>query len=393
VASRTVVISRRGVDRLRAGHPWIYRSDVIKASAAPGDIVRVLSERHRPLGSAFYSSTSQISLRMLALDEDVSDDDVWLRDRIDAAIAYRASMQIADTAFRIVNAEADRLPGLIVDGYGDGDALYLVVQTLSQGMDRRLAQVIAVLVDVLKPRGMLARNDVRVRTLEGLEAQVEVLHGDVPDRVPVREGRILYDVDLRGGQKTGLFLDQRENHAAAAGYARGRALDAFTYAGGFALAIAPACERVLALDSSATAVAATRENAVRNRLSNLEVREANVFDELRELEIAGERFETVVLDPPAFAKNKASIERAAAGYKEINLRALKLLVPGGYLITCSCSYNVSEEMFLAIVDAAAADARATVSLVEKRMQARDHPVLLNVPETHYLKCFILRRLD
>ena len=387
-----VTISARGADRLRAGHPWIYRSDILDADAAPGDIVRVVSERRRPLGSAFFSTTSQISLRMLSQDEDVADDDGWLRARLRAAIDYRTSMRIADTAFRVVNAEADRLPGLIVDSYGDGADRCLVVQTLSQGMDRRKGPLTSLLVELLQPRGILARNDVRVRGLEGLEERVDVLHGEVPERVPVREGRLRYDVDLRGGQKTGLFLDQRENHAAAAAYARGRALDAFTYNGGFALAIAAACDRVLALDSSAAAIAATAENAARNGIANVDVREANVFDDLRELEIARERFDTIVLDPPAFAKNKASVERAAAGYKEINLRALKLLVPGGYLVTCSCSYNVDEEMFLAIVEAAAADARATVALVEKRMQARDHPVLINVPETYYLKCFVLRKL-
>lgn len=392
MALRVVTISRRGVDRLRGGHPWIYRSDIVDASADPGDIVRVVSERRRPLGIAFWSSESQISLRMLGL-EAALDERELVASRLRAAIAYRASLGIEDTAYRLVNAEADRLPGLIVDRYGDGDATWLVIQTLSQGIDRRQALVVELLAELTGARGILARNDVRVRRLEGLEARVEVLQGEVPDRVTVREGPIRYDVDLRGGQKTGLFLDQRENHEAAARYASGRALDAFTYAGGFALPIAHRCERVLAIDSSAPAVAATAENAKANGIANVEAREANVFDELRELEIARERFDTIVLDPPAFAKSKSAVERAAAGYKEINLRALKLLSPGGYLITCSCSYNVSEAMFLAIVGSAAADARATVVLVEKRMQARDHPVLVNVPETHYLKCLILRRLD
>jgi 23S rRNA (cytosine1962-C5)-methyltransferase len=388
----TVSISRRGVDRLRAGHPWIYRSDILDADAEPGDIVRVMSERKRPLGVAFFSDQSQITLRMLD-DDHIADEREWLKTRLEAAIAYRATMKIDATAFRLVNAEADRLPGLIVDSYGERRDRCLVIQTLSQGIDRRQALVTELLDHLLGPRGILARNDVRVRTLEGLEERVDVLHRDIPDRVPVREGRVHYEVDLRGGQKTGLFLDQRENRAAAASYARGRGLDAFTYNGGFALAIAPACEQVLAIDSSAPAVAATSANAGRNGLTNVEVREANVFDELRELEIARERFDTIVLDPPAFAKNKASIDRAAAGYKEINLRALKLLAPGGYLITCSCSYNVSEDMFSTIIDAAAADARATVALVEKRMQSRDHPVLVNVPETYYLKCFVLRKLN
>jgi 23S rRNA (cytosine1962-C5)-methyltransferase len=326
-------------------------------------------------------------------EQDVADEREWLKGRLEAAIAYRATLDIDATAFRLVNAEADRLPGLIVDSYGEGADRCLVVQTLSQGIERRREMVTELLTQLLGPRGILARNDVRVRRLEGLDERIDVLVGDIPDRVPIREGTIHYDVDVRGGQKTGLFLDQRENHAAAAAYARGRALDAFTYNGGFALPIARRAEHVLALDSSAAAVAATAANARRNGLANVEVREANVFDELRELEIARARFDTIVLDPPAFAKNKASVDRAAAGYNEINLRAIKLLAPGGYLITCSCSYNVDEGMFQAIVESAAADARATVALVEKRMQSRDHPVLLNVPETHYLKCLVLRRLE
>jgi 23S rRNA (cytosine1962-C5)-methyltransferase len=393
VPSRVVTISRRGVDRLRGGHPWIYRSDIVDADAEPGDIVRVVTERRRPAGCAFWSSTSQISLRMLGAEPEPPDERELIASRLRAAIAYREALGIEDTAYRLVNAEADRLPGLIVDRYGDGDATYLAIQTLSQGIDRRQALVVELLVELTGARGILARNDVRVRALEGLEERVEVVHGDVPERITVREGRILYEVDPRHGQKTGLFLDQRENHARAARYARGRALDAFTYNGGFALPLAQVCERVIAIDSSAAAVAATAANAQRNRLSNVETREANVFDELRELEIARERFDTIVLDPPAFAKNKAWVERAAAGYNEINLRALKLLAPGGYLITCSCSYNVNEAMFQSILESAAADARATVVLVEKRMQSRDHPVLLNVPETHYLKCLILRRVD
>jgi 23S rRNA (cytosine1962-C5)-methyltransferase len=247
-------------------------------------------------------------------------------------------------------------------------------------------------VELFAPRGIIARNDPKVRQLEGLESQVQVLHGDVPDRIAVREGTVRYSVDLRGGQKTGLFLDQRENHAAAASYTRGRALDGFTYNGGFALQMAARAEQVVALDSSAPAVEATRANAAANGIARIDVREANVFDELRELEIAGTVFDTIALDPPAFARNRASVERAAAGYKEINLRALRILRPGGHLITCSCSYNMGEDLFLEVLRSAAADAHAPVWLVEKRMQARDHPILIGVPETYYLKCFVLRRV-
>ena len=219
-----------------------------------------------------------------------------------------------------------------------------------------------------------------------------MLHGEVPEHITAREGPVEYEVDPWKGQKTGLFLDQRENREAASLYARGRVLDCFSYNGGFALRLARHAERVEAIDSSADAVAHIVKNASRNALTNLHAREANVFDELRALEKSGERYDTIVLDPPAFAKNKASIPKALAGYKDINLRALRLLNPGGYLITCSCSYNVNEATFAEIIHEASIDSHVPVTVVEKRMQGRDHPVLLGVPETYYLKCFILRRL-
>jgi len=245
--------------------------------------------------------------------------------------------------------------------------------------------------DLVHPRGILARNDPRTRILEGLEQRVEVLSGEVPDTVAVSEGGVWYDVDVRKGQKTGLFLDQRENRAAAAGYARGRLLDCFSYHGGFAIALGRRCEETLAIDVSEDAVARLRANAARNGVA-VDARVGNVFDELRGLERLRERFDTIVLDPPAFAKNKASVAKAAAGYKEINLRALKLLNPGGVLVTSSCSYNVNEAAFAELVYEAAVDAGVHVTVVEKRMQGRDHPVLLGVPETYYLKCFILRKI-
>jgi 23S rRNA (cytosine1962-C5)-methyltransferase len=365
----------------------VYRSDVLQAEAEPGDLVDVLTERERRIGCAFWSSTSQIALRFFGT-EAIAEEQAVFAARLRAAIEYRGSLAIDGDACRLVHGEADRLPALIVDRYGD----YLVIQTLSQGMDRRQGLIVGELVTLIRPSGILARNDPKVRRLEGLEERVDALYGEVPARIDAREGGVRLQIDPWHGQKTGLFLDQRENHAAAARYARGRALDAFTYNGGFALALAPACERVLAIDSSAHALETTKQNAALNHVENVELREANVFDELRELEVSGERFDTIVLDPPAFAKNRASVERAAAGYKEINLRALKLLAPGGHLITCSCSYNISESLFLDIVSEAAADAHAVVSLVEKRLQSRDHPVLLNVPETYYLKCLVLRRL-
>ena len=380
-------ISRRGEDRARQGHPWIYRSDVEQVDAAAGDLVQVFGGRGRAIGHAMFSDRSEITLRMVEYGS-APPSATLIEDRLAAAIAFRDRLGLDATAYRLVHGEADRLPSLIVDRYGD----YLVVQALSQGLDRRLPEIVSALVELLPPAGILARNDPRVRLLEGLEQRVEVLHGSVPDRIDVREGAVEYQVDPWRGQKTGLFLDQRENREAALRYARGRLLDAFSYNGGFALSLAPRCETVLAVDISEDAVARIRDNAARNRLINVEARAMNVFDELRELERTGARFDTIVLDPPAFAKNKAAIAKALNGYKEINLRALKLLTAGGFLVTCSCSYNVSEAMFLEVVSAAAADAGVAVSLVEKRTQGRDHPILINAPETYYLKCLILRKL-
>ncbi|HUK37211.1 MAG TPA: class I SAM-dependent rRNA methyltransferase [Vicinamibacterales bacterium] len=385
--SSTVTISARGEERLRSGHPWIYRSDVKAVTASGGDRVIVQSGRGgRPLGSAFYSDRSQIALRMLTRG-DVAADDALIRKRMVDAIAFRNSLDIDATAYRLIHGEADLLPSIVVDRYAD----YLVVQTLSQGADRLLPVLTATLQELLHPSGILARNDPRARSLEGLEQKVEVVAGDVPEMIAVAENGVRYDVDLRHGQKTGLFLDQRENRAAARLYAHGRLLDCFTYNGGFALALAPKCSETIAFDASEDAIERVRTNAAANGLS-IDARVGNVFDELRGLERLGQRFDTIVLDPPAFAKNKAAVANARAGYKEINLRAIKLLNPNGVLVTCSCSYNISEALFAELVYEAAVDAAANVAVVEKRMQGRDHPVLLGVPETYYLKCFVLRKL-
>jgi 23S rRNA (cytosine1962-C5)-methyltransferase len=313
----------------------------------------------------------------------------FLRERLAAAIAWRKEIAPDAEGVRLVHGEGDGLPSLIVDRY----RAYLVIQTLSQATDALKAEIVDTLVELLKPQGMLERNDPRVRDFEGLDRRVGLLHGEVPERVDVREGDVTFETDLWKGQKTGLFLDQRENHLMARGYARGRVLDGFTYHGGFALHVARQATSVLAVDSSADAIARTRSNAERNGLGNVETREANVFDLLHELHKSGERFDSVILDPPAFAKSKDAIEKAARGYKEINLRALHLLNPGGMLITCSCSYHIHEADLEGILEDAAADAGATVTIVEKRRQGRDHPVVLGVPETYYLKCFVLRKLS
>jgi 23S rRNA (cytosine1962-C5)-methyltransferase len=392
VTNSVAILKPRGEDRVRAGHPWVYRSDVADVLApSPGAIVEVRGPRNRMLGHALFSDQSQITIRMISRavsPDDPPIDDAFWRARLESAIRFRDTLQINATAFRLVHGEADLLPSLIVDRYDD----YLVMQTLSQGMDRLAPTLVRLLAEITGAKGILARNDPKVRRLEGLDQRVEVLYGDVPETVQVYEAGITYTVDPWRGQKTGLFLDQRENREAAARYARGRMLDCFSYNGGFGLVLASHCETVEALDVSAEAVERITENARANGITNLTAREGNVFDELRHLEREGARYDTIVLDPPAFAKNKASIPNALAGYKEINLRALRLLNPGGFLMTCSCSYNVDEAMFGEVVLNASADAHIPVTIVEKRMQGRDHPVLLGVPETYYLKSFILRKL-
>ena len=384
----TVTVSRRGEARIVYGHPWVFRSDVARADGAgEGSVVRVLGHQGRPLGHAFPSSRSEIRLRRLTRDEGLSPS--FVAERLDAALAWRKAIADGAEAYRVVHGEGDGLPSLVVDRYGD----YLVVQTLSQATEALKDQVVAHLVERLQPKGVLERNDPRVRTLEGLDQRVGLLHGEVPEVVEVEENGVRLEADLWKGQKTGLFLDQRENHAMAAGYARGRVLDAFTYNGGFALQVSPKADEVLAVDVSADALARVTRNAERNGIRNVTVQEANVFDLLHDLDAAGRKFDTVILDPPAFAKSKDAVEKARRGYKEINLRALRLLTPGGCLITCSCSYHVHENDLEAILVSAAVDARAAVTIVEKRRQSRDHPVLLGVPETYYLKCFVLRKLD
>jgi 23S rRNA (cytosine1962-C5)-methyltransferase len=389
MAQSGVTITRRGAERVRHGHLWIYRTDVREtAGAAAGSVVFVRDERGRFVGQALYSSRSEIALRLLTTREEPIDRE-WWRARLRAAAARRAGLAQEAGAFRLVYSEGDLLPSLIVDRYGE----VLVVQTLSQGTDALKGMLTKLLVEEFAPRSIVERNDVRVRALEGLELSAGLLYGEEPGEIEVTQHGTRFRVAPLGGQKTGAFLDQRENYSAARRYARGRALDCFTFNGGFALSIAPACERVLGLDVSTEAVEAARANAALNEAANVEFRAANVFDALRELEAAGERYQTVVLDPPAFAKNRASIAAAARGYKEINLRALKLLEAGGTLITCTCSYHMSEQHFLEVVAEAAADARRRVQLIERRTQASDHPVLVGVPETFYLKCIILRVVE
>jgi len=384
----SVVISPRGVDRLRSGHLWIYRSDVRSANAEAGAIVRLVDERGNFAGRAFYSDQSQISIRLLTR-EDVPIDRAFLTARIRRAAAYRDLVVENSEAYRLVYSEADLLPSIIVDRYGD----YFVLQTLSQASDRLKGLLTEILVELFSPKGIVERNDPKVRMLEGLDQRVGALHGEIPSEILAKENGVTFVCDLTKGQKTGSFLDQRENHFAARRYASGDVLDCFCYQGGFALTIADRCSHVEGIDLGPAAIDAARRNQQLNAIPNVTFREGNTFDLLKEYDEAGRRFQMVILDPPAFAKNRDSIPAARRGYKEINLRALKLLKPGGYLVTCSCSYHVTEPLFLQLLAEAANDARKNIVVVERRTQAQDHPILLTMPETHYLKCLIVKVLE
>ena len=383
----TVTITSRGIERLADGHPWVYRSDVVTSDGVEPGVVGVVDKKNHFCGQALYSNLSQIALRFLTRDARPIDS-VFFTERIRLATAFRQQVAPGVQAYRLVASEGDLLPSLIIDRYGD----CLVLQTLSQGMDRLKFTVVEILQEEFSPRAILERNDAAVRALEGLPEQSGVLAGEDVREVVVEENGVKMCVDLRRGQKTGAYLDQRENHAAAANYAHGRALDCFAYSGGFALALAPRCESVLGVESSAEALRQAERSQLLNAFTNLEWKEANCFDFLKAADQEKQRFDTVVLDPPAFARQKSSLESALRGYKELNLRAMKILNPGGYLVTCSCSFHVSEAALLEVIANAALDAHRTVVIVERRTQARDHPILLTVPETHYLKCFILRVL-
>jgi 23S rRNA (cytosine1962-C5)-methyltransferase len=381
----TVRVNRKAADRIAAGHPWIFSSDVLdRGKAEAGDAVKVIDPQGAALGTAHYSDTSQISLRLLDRRVRAIDRAFYL-DRIVNAEAFRKRVVTDSNAYRLVHGEADQLPGLVIDRYGD----YFTLQTLDQGMDRAKADIVSCLVELFAPAGIVERNDVAVRKREALPLTAGVLTGDVPGEVAIEMNGLELRADLLGGQKTGIFLDQRENYIAAARHARGRALDCFTSTGGFALHLARRCESVEAADSSASSLETAERNRVANRIANVEFREADIFDLLGGYASAHRRFDTVVLDPPAFAKSRAHLDAALRGYKEINRRALELLASGGVLVTCSCSHHVSEAMLLEIVAAASLDTGRTLRVLERRTQSQDHPILLTVPETMYLKCLIL----
>jgi 23S rRNA (cytosine1962-C5)-methyltransferase len=385
---KTVRINRKGADRLISGHPWVFVSDVLdRGGAEPGEPVRVADPRGRLLGTAHYSAASQICLRLLTREPEPIGREFFLK-RIRAAEELRRRVVSGTEAYRLVHGEGDLLPALIVDRYGE----YLVIQTLDQGMDRAKAEIVSALEELYSPRGIIERNDAVVRRHESLPSVTGVLAGEAPEIVGVRINGLLLHADLLRGQKTGVFLDQRENYPAAARYAHGRALDCFTSTGGFALHLAARCETVEGIDSSAAVLEIAEKNRLANGIENVSFREANVFDLLGSRRGTGRAYSTIVLDPPAFAKSRESVEGAARGYKEINLRALQLLGPGGILVTCSCSHHVSEAMLLEVVASASLDAGRMLRVLDRRTQAQDHPILLTVPETHYLKCLILEVL-
>lgn len=387
MAEPHVVISQRGAERIRHGHLWVYRSDVRNSDAEGGSIARLADDHGNFLGRAFFSSHSQIAIRLLTR-EDVPVDRAFFASRISAAAEYRKRMVEDSETFRLVYSEADLLPSLIVDRYAD----WLVIQTLSQGTERLKEELVSILTEMFSPRGILERNDPRVRDLEGLDRRVSVLFGEVPAEIEAARNGIRFLHDLHKGQKTGAFLDQRENHRAAMTYVSGDVLDCFTYQAGFALTVASRASQVEAIDMSGQAIEAAKRNQELNGIRKVTFREANAFDVLKAYDETKRTFDVVILDPPAFAKNRDSVASAVRGYKEINLRALKILKPGGYLITCSCSYHIPEALFLQIIAEAANDSRRIVQIVERRTQSRDHPILLTMPETHYLKCLIIRVL-
>ena len=385
-------MNHRGAARLRAGHPWVYRSDLVPpAEAADGALVQVRDERGRRLGSALYSSASQIAIRLLSTDE-ISDNalPVLVRERINQAVQVRQCLTRDTDSFRVIFSEADLLPGLIVDKYND----ILAVQAVTQALDREdLRQIVVESLTAHFPgASLIERIDPHIRELEQLPPrESRLLLGDRSSTIFALNG-VQFHFDGLSGQKTGAFLDQRENYAAAARYAHGAALDVFTYQGGFALHLARVCASVAGVDASHPALEIAEQNEQLNRAqhgcSEIEWIEANAFDLLKDYATAGRQYDTIVLDPPAFAKTKRTVPTALRGYKELNLRALKMLRPGGILVSCSCSFHVSEAEFVGMLGAAAADTGRQVRILEKRGAAMDHPVLLNVPETAYLKCVI-----
>jgi len=385
----TARVTTKGLRRWESGHPWIYRSDVAERPESEAGAVAVLDSRNRRLGWALWSPKSEISLRFIERDTDVEIDGAWWRGRIEEALSRRAGLETVTNAFRVVHGEADGLPSLIVDKYDR----WAVVQIMSAGLETFRDDIVEALVKVLHVDGALARNDAALRGKEGLARETVVLHGEVPREIEIDEHGVRYIAAPWTGQKTGAFLDQRENRRLVGEVSRGVALDCFSYHGSFALHLARNADRVVALDSSAQALARAAANAVLNGITSIDFVETDAFNFLREKEDAGARFDTIVLDPPAFAKTRNSVPAALRGYKDINMRAMRLLASGGMLFTASCSFHVSKALFLDMLAAAAADSGRRIAIREIRGQPLDHPEILTIPETGYIKGALLQAVD
>ena len=380
----SVRVNRKAVSRLASGHPWVYASDLLDAKGVePGSVVSVADPSGRSLGVAQFSASSLIALRMLDRGRPAVDA-AFFRKRIEAAAAVRSRRVRDSDAYRLVHAEGDQLPGLIIDRYGD----CFVLQALTQGMNAVQPWIVEALADLYSPRAIVARNDAAVREKENLPRTVEVVHGGIDEPVEIAMNGMKWRADLLQGQKTGVFLDQRENYLAVQNYAHGRALDCFTCTGGFALHLARVCESVEGVDSSEEALKTAEWNRNTNGIANVTFREADLFQLLPAFSSSRRSYDTVVLDPPALAKSRSSLEAAARAYRELNARALRLLPPGGILISCSCSHHMNEAALLGVIADAAVETNRMLRVLERRGQALDHPVLLTVPETSYLKCLI-----
>jgi len=385
----TARVTTKGLRRWESGHPWIYRSDVAERPAVPPGVVMVRDNRNRPLGWALWSPRSEISLRLLEPDPDVVIDTDWWRAKVERAMSQRVSLETVTNAYRVIHGEADGCPSLVVDRYDR----WAVVQLMSAGLETFRNEIVDAIVHVLRVDGILARNDSALRGKEGLVRETIALHGEVPHEIEVDEYGIRYIAAPYTGQKTGAFLDQRENRHLAGQSAKGVALDCFSYHGSFALHLAQNADEVIALDSSAQALERAKANAALNGITNIDFVETNAFDFLREKESDEARFDTIVLDPPAFAKTRSSIPAAIRGYKDINMRAMRLLAPDGMLFTASCSFHLSKSYFLEMLEAAAADSGRRIALREFRGQPIDHPEILGIPETGYIKGALLQAVD
>ncbi len=387
MSEERAIILKRATERVRTGHLWIYRSDMRECRAEGGSIVDICDVKGKFYGKAFYSDKSQIALRLVTTSDETVNREFWLN-RLKMAISLREKTVSDTEVCRLVNGEGDGIPSVIVDRYKE----VISIQTLCQGSEKIKGLIAEILSELLDPAAVIERNDGKVRELEGLPRQISLLKGEDPGEIICFENCLKFIFHPASGQKTGAFLDQRENRALSGRLSSGKGLDCFSYAGGFALNMAKSCEKVEAIDISESAIELAEKNALLNGISNIQFETDNVFDRLKRYDTQKRKFDTIVLDPPAFAKSRAHVEAAVRGYKEINLRAMRLLNPGGLLITSSCSQHIDENVFLNILTEAASDARRSVQVIEKRTQGKDHPFLLSMPETYYLKCIFLRIL-